>query len=112
MLPVCHAVVLQSTVPGQEQVWTTSPALAAVLTSSRLAAAVQVGKQPTRLERAAQQRMTSDALSPLPTKASTCRLFVRPPAASSFKHTPAHTRNSTCIAYGRGAVFSELATLS
>lgn len=39
---------LQSTIPGQEQVWTTSPALAAVLTSSRLAAAVQVCRHHTR----------------------------------------------------------------
>lgn len=40
---LCSCCCSQSTTPGQEQVWTTSPALAAVLTTNKLSAAVQVG---------------------------------------------------------------------
>lgn len=40
---LCSCCCTQSTTPGQEQVWTTSPALAAVLTTNKLSAAVQVG---------------------------------------------------------------------
>jgi hypothetical protein len=36
-------LILESTVPGQEHVWTTSPALSGALATNRLSAAVQVG---------------------------------------------------------------------
>lgn len=38
-------LILETSTPGQEQVWTSSSALAAALTSNRLSAAVQVGEE-------------------------------------------------------------------
>ncbi|WIA35027.1 hypothetical protein OEZ86_003518 [Tetradesmus obliquus] len=60
-------MVLESLTPGQEQVWTTSPALRAVLTSNSLSASVQVGEEDYNFDGKPDMiRFVASVQSPIP----------------------------------------------